>query len=53
VDEFYATIPQKVAKGEIKYLEDVRKGLDKVGEALLAVQSGTNVGKCVIWLADE
>jgi len=53
IDEFYATIPAKLANGEIKYMEDVRKGLDKVGEALLAVQSGTNQGKCVVWLADD
>jgi NADPH-dependent curcumin reductase CurA len=53
VEEFYATIPPKLANGDMKYLEDVRKGLDQAGEALLDVQLGKNIGNCAILVADE
>ncbi|KAJ7105693.1 hypothetical protein C8R44DRAFT_886620 [Mycena epipterygia] len=51
--EFYETIPSKLASGEIKWSEDVSKGLDKVGDVLLAVQKGTNKGKAVVVVAEE
>lgn len=51
-EEFYATIPEKIAKGEIKYREEVTHGLDKVGDVLLAVLRGTNKAKAVIHVAD-
>ncbi|KAJ7105694.1 hypothetical protein C8R44DRAFT_987631 [Mycena epipterygia] len=40
--EFYETIPPKLVSGEIKWSEDVSKGLDKVGDVILAVQKGMN-----------
>jgi len=52
-DEFYRVIPQKLASGEIKYTEDVTRGLDKCGEAILEVQKGLNKGKKVIIVADD
>jgi len=52
LNEFYATVPEKLAKGEIKYREDVSHGLDKVGDVILAVQKGTNKAKAVIHVAD-
>jgi NADPH-dependent curcumin reductase CurA len=52
-EEFYATIPAKLASGELKYTEEITKGLDKVGDVLLAVQKGTNTAKAVILVADE
>jgi len=52
LSEFYATVPEKLAKGEIKYREDVSHGLDKVGDVILAVQKGTNKAKAVIHVAD-
>jgi NADPH-dependent curcumin reductase CurA len=52
-EEFFATIPEKLAKGEIKYTEEVTRGLDKVGDVMLAVQKGTNKGKAIIHVADE
>jgi len=52
-DEFYKTIPAKLAHGEIKYREDITKGLDKVGDVILAVLKGTNQAKAVILVADE
>ncbi|KAJ7810627.1 hypothetical protein B0H14DRAFT_3480405 [Mycena olivaceomarginata] len=36
-EEFYATIPAKLASGEFKYTEDVTKGLENVGDMILAV----------------
>jgi len=51
--EFYKTIPAKLAHGEIKYREDITKGLDKVGDVILAVLKGTNQAKAVILVADE
>ncbi|KJA24392.1 hypothetical protein HYPSUDRAFT_1077039 [Hypholoma sublateritium FD-334 SS-4] len=51
--DFFATIPALVAAGEIKHREDVYKGLDKVGDGLLAVQKGTNKAKLIIHVADN
>ncbi|TBU32689.1 NAD(P)-binding protein [Dichomitus squalens] len=53
VDEFYETIPEKIARGELKYKEHVLHGLDKAGQGLLDVQTGKNFGKCVIVVAEE
>ena len=52
-EEFYATFPAKVASGEIKYKEHVFNGLEKTGEAVIAVLKGENTGKAVIHVADE
>lgn len=53
LEDFYSEIPPKVARGEIKYLEDITHGLDKAGEAILAVQIGKNHGKSVVLVAEE
>ena len=53
VDDFYVTIPGKIARGELKHKEYVLHGLDKVGQGLLDVQVGNNFGKCVIIVAEE
>ncbi|KAJ7470112.1 hypothetical protein B0H11DRAFT_2041456 [Mycena galericulata] len=52
-DEFFATIQPKLASGEIKYKEEVSRGLDKVGDVILGVQKGTNKAKAVIIVAEE
>ncbi|KAJ6521131.1 hypothetical protein B0H19DRAFT_951868 [Mycena capillaripes] len=51
--EFYATIPPKLASGEIEYSEEITKGLDKIGDVILAVQKGTNKAKAVVVIAEE
>ena len=51
--EFYATIPEKIARGELKYKEYVLRGLDKAGQGILDVVTGKNFGKCIIVVADE
>jgi len=51
--EFYATIPAKLASGELKYTQEVTKGLDKVGDVIVAVQRGTNTAKAVIEVAEQ
>jgi len=52
-DEFYDFIPAKIANGEIKYSEHIYEGLESVGDAMLAVQKGTNTGKAVVHVADD
>ncbi|TBU46930.1 alcohol dehydrogenase [Dichomitus squalens] len=52
-EEFYATVPGQIARGEIQYKEYVLRGLDKAGQGLLDVLTGKNFGKCVIIVADE
>jgi len=53
LEDFYKEIPPMVASGQIKYLEDVTRGLDKAGEAIVDVQTGRNKGKSVILVAEE
>ncbi|KAF7321160.1 PKS-ER domain-containing protein [Mycena chlorophos] len=52
-DDFRAEFMPKLADGTYKYTEDITRGLDKVGEALLGVLKGTNTGKAVVVVADE
>ncbi len=52
-DEFYATMPGRVARGEIKYKEHLVKGLENTGQALLDVLRGNNFGKSVIVVSEE
>ncbi|OCH96221.1 NAD-P-binding protein [Obba rivulosa] len=52
-EQFYKEMPRRVAAGEIKYQEDFTHGLDKVGEAILDVQTGKNKGKKVIIVAND
>ncbi|KAJ3556936.1 hypothetical protein NM688_g1753 [Phlebia brevispora] len=51
--EFYEQVPARVAKGEIKYKEDITKGLQYAGHAILDVQTGKNKGKSVVLVAEE
>ncbi|KAJ7648375.1 alcohol dehydrogenase [Mycena polygramma] len=51
--EFYETIPPLLASGELKYKEEVTRGLDKVGDVILSVQQGRNTGKAVVVVAEE
>lgn len=50
---FDADVPRRIASGELKYLEDVRTGLQEVGQALLDVLQGRNVGKIVVVVAED
>ncbi|KAJ6506913.1 hypothetical protein C8R45DRAFT_816684 [Mycena sanguinolenta] len=50
---FSAEIMPKIVSGELKYTEDITRGLDKVGDVILAVQKGTNTGKAIVRVADE
>jgi hypothetical protein len=51
--EFYEVIPPALASGELKYSEDVSRGLETVGDVILAVQQGRNTGKAVVVVAEE
>ncbi|KAG2009421.1 alcohol dehydrogenase [Coprinopsis cinerea AmutBmut pab1-1] len=52
-DKFYEEVPALVAKGDLKYREQVFDGLQSVGDAILAVQKGTNKAKAVIKVASD
>jgi len=51
--EFYATIPQAIAAGEIKYKEEISRGLESVGDVILRVQQGRNTAKAVVIVSEE
>lgn len=51
-EEFYATVPAKLAKGELKYKETVVRSLEEVPQLFLDVQKGNNTGKAVVVLDD-
>ncbi|KAL1705408.1 hypothetical protein EV121DRAFT_203705 [Schizophyllum commune] len=53
LEEFLAEIPPQLACGELQHMEDLTYGLDKVGDAILAVQKGENRGKAVVVVAEE
>ncbi|EKM57440.1 uncharacterized protein PHACADRAFT_206354 [Phanerochaete carnosa HHB-10118-sp] len=52
-DEFYREVPGMVARGEIKYIEDAKRGLEWAGHAISDVQQGKNHGKSVIIVNEE
>lgn len=52
LEKFYAEMPGRVARGEIKYSEDIAE-LAETGQAILDVQTGRNTGKKVIVVARE
>lgn len=51
--DFLATMPPKVASGQIKHRQDIYDGLDKVGEVLLLVMEGNNKAKAIVRVADD
>ncbi|EJU01637.1 alcohol dehydrogenase [Dacryopinax primogenitus] len=51
--DFYATAPGMVARGELKYQEDVTEGWEAVGEAFVRLMKGQNVGKAIVRVAEE
>ncbi|KAF7297373.1 PKS-ER domain-containing protein [Mycena indigotica] len=52
-EAFRAEVVPKIADGSFHYTEDIVRGIDKVGHALLGVLKGTNTGKAVVVVADE
>jgi len=53
IDRFYDEIPPMVKEGKLKFTEDVSRGLESAGEAILEVQQGMNKGKKVIVVAEK
>jgi len=49
--EFYEVMPKAISEGRIKWREEVWDGLEKMGEAILAVQKGENKAKVVVRVA--
>ncbi|KXN83392.1 Zinc-type alcohol dehydrogenase-like protein PB24D3.08c [Leucoagaricus sp. SymC.cos] len=52
-EEFYEVMPKAIAEGKIKWREEVWEGIDKVGDAILAIQKGENKAKTVVRVASE
>lgn len=52
-ENFYREVPQLLADGKIKYVEDVTKGLKGAGHAIVDQQRGTNTGKSVIVVSED
>ena len=53
IEWFYGEIPGRIAKGELKFLEDFTTGLEFAGHAIEDVQRGRNYGKSVVVVAEE
>jgi NADPH-dependent curcumin reductase CurA len=51
--EFDKVFPKLIKDGKIKYTEDITRGLENIGEAILAQQKGQNNGKSVVIVAEE
>jgi len=52
-EAFDNEIPGRIARGEIKYVEYVKHGLQSAGQLLVDVLKGDNFGKAVIVVADD
>jgi NADPH-dependent curcumin reductase CurA len=52
-NDFQDFVIPHLASGELKYSEEVHRGLDKVGDTFLALQKGQNKAKVVIMVADK
>ncbi|KAK7458783.1 hypothetical protein VKT23_009788 [Stygiomarasmius scandens] len=50
--DFNETVPEMLASGEIKYHENIVKGLDKAGDALLDLMAGNSMGKTIILVSN-
>jgi NADPH-dependent curcumin reductase CurA len=46
--KFLNTLVPLVRSGQIKWLEQVYNGIESVGEAVIAVQTGSNTAKVMI-----
>lgn len=42
-----------MASGAIKHLEYVKRGIENAGEVVADVQTGKNLGKAILIVADE
>ncbi|THH07343.1 hypothetical protein EW146_g9348 [Bondarzewia mesenterica] len=51
--QFFEEAPRWVREGKVKILEDVVRGLEQAGQAVLDVQKGRNKGKKVVLVAEE
>ncbi|WP_293678155.1 NADP-dependent oxidoreductase [uncultured Phenylobacterium sp.] len=52
-DEFLADMGDWVAKGEVKYLEDIREGLETLPAAFAEMLKGGNFGKMLVRVSDD
>ncbi|KAI0045917.1 alcohol dehydrogenase [Auriscalpium vulgare] len=51
--DFYHEVPKLVKDGKIQFEEDLKRGLDQVGQGLRDISDGKNQGKVVIVVADS
>jgi NADPH-dependent curcumin reductase CurA len=52
-DIFLAEVAPKVASGEIKYLEDIRRGIETVPACFSEMLRGDNFGKMLVQVGDD
>ena len=52
-EKFYAEMIPKVASKQIKHREQIYKGLDSVGDAIIDIQRGKNKAKAVVHVAED
>ncbi|KIP06674.1 hypothetical protein PHLGIDRAFT_450503 [Phlebiopsis gigantea 11061_1 CR5-6] len=50
--EFYDVVPNWIASGKIKCLEEKRNGLEHASQAVYDVQVGNHTGKCVLVVSE-
>ncbi len=52
-ESFLAEVAPRVASGDIKYLEDIRSGLEKVPACFSEMLRGDNFGKMLVQVSDD
>ncbi|KAF5348458.1 hypothetical protein D9756_009558 [Leucocoprinus leucothites] len=52
-EELYEIMPKVISEGKFIWREEIWEGLDKVGDAILAVQQGKNKAEMVVRVASE
>ena len=52
-DQMLAEVAPAVARGDIRYLEDIRQGLETLPTAFAEMLKGGNFGKMLVRVADD
>ncbi|KAI0260779.1 alcohol dehydrogenase [Gloeopeniophorella convolvens] len=51
--EFAREMPKLIKSGEVKYMEDISYGLDKIGQSITDVLVGANYGKKIVQVHED
>lgn len=52
-DQFLADVAPLVASGEIRYLEDIRQGIEAVPQSFIEMMRGDNFGKMLVQVGED